>query len=159
MNPYASQLDGQDPLAILSSTADRIEEIFAPLGDVSVNQPLAPGKWSPREIVIHLADCEIAHSFRYRQALAEDNPIVQPWDQEKWAKYYAAYDAQQALRAFMALRQWNVALPRSLNAEQMARPVNHPERGDLTVRELAETAAGHDINHLKQLEATLKQAA
>jgi len=106
-----------------------------------------------------LADCEIAHGFRYRQALAEENPLVQPWDQEKWAREYGAYDAAQALRAFVALREWNTALIRSLTAEQMARPAKHPERGDITVRELIETAAGHDINHLRQLEAALEQAA
>lgn len=159
MNPYASQLGGQDPFAILSRTPHRLEEIFAALGEARVNEPLAPGKWSPREIVTHLVDGEIAHSFRYRQALAEENPVVQPWDQEKWAKNYSAYDALQALRTFIALREWNVALIRSLNSEQIARPVKHPERGDLTLRELVETAAGHDINHLKQLEAALQQAA
>ena len=159
MNPYSSQLGSQDPVRVLSSTPIRLQEMLASFGDGGVNRPLAPGKWSPREIVTHLADCEIAHSFRYRQALAEDNPVVQPWDQDKWAKNYAAYDAAQAMRAFVALREWNVALIRSLTAEQMARPVNHPERGNLTVRELVETAAGHDINHLRQLEAALQNAA
>ena len=159
MNPYSSQLGNQDPIRVLSTTAIRIQEMLVSFGDGGVNQPLAPGKWSPREVVTHLADCEIAHSFRYRQALAEDNPVAQPWDQDKWAKNYAAYDAQQAMRAFVALREWNVALIRSLTAEQMEREVKHPERGDLTVRELIETAAGHDINHLRQLEAALQNAA
>jgi len=159
MNPYASQLGNQDAVRVLSTTPARLEELLASFGDARVNRPLAPGKWSPREIVMHLADCEIAHAFRYRQALAEENPVVQPWDQEKWAREYAAYDTEQALRAFRALRDWNAALIRSLTAEQMARPAKHPERGDLTVRELVETAAGHDINHLRQLEAGLKQAA
>ncbi|HEX6806223.1 MAG TPA: DinB family protein [Terriglobales bacterium] len=144
---------------VLSTTPGRLQEMLASFGGGRVNQPLAPGKWSPREIVTHLADCEIAHAWRYRQALAEDNPVVQPWDQEKWAKHYAAYGAEQALRAFTALREWNLALLRVVTAEQMARPVKHPERGDLTLRELVETAAGHDVNHLRQLEAALKQAA
>lgn len=159
MNPYASQLGNQDPVRVLSATPARLRELLASFGNTRVNRPLAPGKWSPREIVTHLADGEIAHSFRYRQVLAEENPLVQPWDQEKWARQYAAYDTEQALRAFTALREWNVALIRSLTAEQMARPANHPERGDLTLRELIETAAGHDINHLRQLEAALQQAA
>lgn len=159
MNPYASQLGSQDPVGVLSATPARLEELLASFGKARVDRPLAPGKWSPREIVMHLADCEIAHAFRYRQALAEDNPLVQPWDQEKWAREYGAYDAEQALRAFVALRAWNTALIRSLTTAQMARPATHPERGDITVRELVETAAGHDINHLQQLEAALRQAA
>lgn len=159
MNPYASQLGSQDPIGVLSTTPAHLQQLLASFGKEGVNRPLAPGKWSPSEIVMHLADCEIAHGFRYRQALAEENPLVQPWDQEKWAKQYRAYDTEQALRAFAALREWNAALIRSLTAEQMARPAKHPERGDLTLRELVETAAGHDINHLRQLEAALKQAA
>jgi len=159
MNPYASQLGSQDPVRVLSATAARLHELLASLGDERVNRPSAPGKWSPREIVTHLADSEIAHAFRYRQVLAEENPVVQPWDQEQWAREYGAYKTEQALRAFAALREWNVALLRSLTAEQMARPAKHPERGDITVRELIETAAGHDINHLRQLEEALKRAA
>jgi len=159
MNPYAAQLGSQDPVHVLSATPPRLKELLASFGNARVNRPLAPGKWSPREIVMHLADCEIAHGFRYRQALAEENPVVQPWDQEKWARAYGAYDTEQGLRVFTALREWNAALIRSLTAEQMARPAKHPERGDITVRELIETAAGHDINHLRQLEAGLKQAA
>jgi len=159
MNPYASQLGSQDPVGVLSATPARLEELLASFGNARVDRPLAPGKWSPREIVTHLADAESVHAFRFRQLLAEDNPVVQPWDQEKWASQYAAYDTEQALRAFTTFRDWNVALIRSLTAEQMARPANHPERGDLTLRELIETAAGHDINHLRQLEAALKQAA
>jgi hypothetical protein len=159
MNPYASQLGSQEPIRVLSATPARLQELLASFGNERVNRPLSPGKWSPREIVTHLADCEIAHGFRYRQVLAEENPVVQPWDQEHWAREYGAYNIEQALRAFAALREWNVALIRSLTAEQMARPAKHPERGDITVRELIETAAGHDINHLRQLEAALEQAA
>jgi hypothetical protein len=159
MNPYASHLGSQDPVRVLSATPARLHQLVATFGNARVNRPLAPGKWSPREIVTHLADCEIAHAFRYRQALAEENPVVQPWDQELWAREYSAYDTEHALRAFAALREWNVALIRSLTPEKIARPAKHPERGDITVRELIETAAGHDINHLQQLEAALKQAA
>jgi len=37
------------------------------------------------EIISHLADCEIVFAFRLRQTLAEDNPTIQPFDQDKWA--------------------------------------------------------------------------
>jgi hypothetical protein len=159
MNPYASHLGNQNAIDVLSATPGRIQQMLASFGDARVDQPLAPGKWSPKEIVTHLADCEIAHAWRYRQALAEDNPVVQPWDQEKWAKNYPAHEAEQALQAFTALRAWNLALLRPLTPEQMARPARHPERGDLSLRELVETAAGHDVNHLRQLEAALQAAA
>src|SRR6266404_456603 len=97
MNPYASQLGNQDPIAVLSGTAVRLQDLAQQFGDVRIAQPIAPGKWSPREIFVHLADCELAFGFRYRQTLAEDNHLVQPFDQDGWAKTNAAYGAQQAL--------------------------------------------------------------
>jgi len=159
MNPYASQLGSQDPIRVLSATASRLEEIATSLGESRLSRSPAPGKWSPREILVHLADCELAFGFRYRQALAEENHVVQPFDQEKWAKSYSAFTAEQALDTFTALRNWNLTLIRSLTLEQMLKPVRHPERGDMIFRELIETSAGHDINHLRQLEAIAAKPA
>ena len=159
MNPYAAQLGNRDPVQVLESTTSRLTEISKSLDGQQINQAPAPGKWSPREIIIHLADCEIAFAFRYRQALGEDNHVVQPFDQDKWAKSYAAYDAAQALSTFAALRNWNLTLIRSLAPQQLSKAVCHPERGNMVVRTLVETAAGHDINHLRQLEAILNKSA
>jgi hypothetical protein len=157
MNPYASFLGDQDPLRVQSETPKRLRDLTAALKD-RVNAKPAPNKWSPREILAHLADTEITFAFRYRQALAEDSHIIQPFDQDRWAESYGAYTAEQALALFSAIREWNLALLRSLAPEQLARKVTHPERGTMTVKTIVETAAGHDLNHLKQLEAA-KQAA
>ncbi len=159
MNPYASQLGNQDPLQVLSRTAPELARISQTLGSARINQPPAPGKWSPREVLIHLADAELAFGFRYRQALGEDNHTVQPFDQDLWAKSYSAYDAKQALETFSALRNWNLTLIRSLTAEQMSKPVIHPERGKMVFKTLIETAAGHDVHHLRQLEAIANKPA
>jgi hypothetical protein len=77
---------------------------------------------------------------------------MQPFDQDRWAANYAAYDAGAALAVFSAVRAWNLALLRSLPAEAFARKVSHPERGEMTFQTIVETMGGHDLNHLKQLE-------
>jgi len=159
MNPYAALLGNDDPIQILDATASRLAEISKSLGGQRINQAPAPGKWTPREIITHLADCEITFAFRYRQALGEDNHVMQPFDQDKWAKSYAAYDTAQALSTFAALRNWNLTLIRSLGPEQLSKAVSHPERGNMVVRTIVETAAGHDINHLRQLEAISNKSA
>ena len=112
----------------------------------------APGKWNAREILCHLADCEIAFAFRLRQTLAEDHHVIQPFDQERWAGMYGGLGARSALNTFSALREWNLALIGSTPAEGMSKPVNHPERGEMTFRVIVETMAGHDVNHLGQLD-------
>ncbi|HZQ18533.1 MAG TPA: DinB family protein [Terriglobales bacterium] len=153
MNPYAAHLGNQDACEVLAATPARLQKLASTLGAARLNQVPAPGKWSPRDVFIHLADCEIAFGFRYRQALGEENHTVQPFDQDKWAKSYAAYSAEQALSTFNALRNWNLSLVRSLTPEQLNKAVTHPERGQETVKTLIEIAAGHDINHLQRLEA------
>jgi hypothetical protein len=152
MNPYASQLGSSDPLVTVAGTAERLNSVMSKIGAARVDEPVAPGKWSPREIACHLADCELAFSFRLRQTLSEDAHVMQPFDQDRWAANYAAYDAASALGVFAAVRGWNVALLRSLPAEAFARKVSHPERGEMTFQTIVETMGGHDLNHLKQLE-------
>ena len=82
LNPYAKFLDGRPLEAILSSTAHEIANKLQMIDPEKVSQPAAPGKWSPAEIVCHLADCEIAFAFRLRQTLADDHHVLQPFDQD-----------------------------------------------------------------------------
>jgi hypothetical protein len=124
-------------------------EIFGP--EKSLVVP-APGKWSAAEIVCHLADCEVVFAFRLRQTLAEDAPVIQPFDQDKWAATYSGIPAGEALTAFKALRSWNLRLITAALPAAAGRPVTHPERGTMTFLTLVETMAGHDLNHLGQLQ-------
>ena len=151
-NPYAVHLGGQDPLAVIGATPEKVRSLLETIGEERAQQAPAPGKWSAREIVCHLADCEVAFAFRLRQTLAEDRHVMQPFDQDKWARQYSAYNAADALALFSALRKWNIALVQSLGPEDFAKAVNHPERGDMTFGTIVETMGGHDINHVKQLE-------
>jgi uncharacterized damage-inducible protein DinB len=154
-NPYAPQLEDRDPLAVTRATPARLQSLIATLGADKLNAPAAPGKWSVRDILSHLADCEVVFAFRLRQALAQDRHIIQPFDQDDWAATYSRYDAHTALATFTAIRQWNLALIAGLAAEDFNKPLNHPERGDMTLRVVIETMGGHDLNHLRQVEANL----
>ena len=159
LNPYSSHLGSEEPLKVLSASPRKIEQLMEDLGAERSDISPAPGKWTPREILCHLADCEIAFSFRLRQTLAEDNHVIQPFDQEKWAATYAAYDSHDALTLFCAARHWNLSLLRELTDEQRHRAANHPERGPMTFWTIVETMAGHDLNHLAQLQTIAKHFA
>lgn len=151
-NPYASFLGNQDPLAVISSTPDRLAHLFEKLGSERADVSPAPGKWSARQVLIHLADTEIAFAFRIRQALAEDHHVIQPFDQERWAESWPAYPLPLALETFRALRAYNVAMISSVLPAAAHKPLRHPERGDMTFQALVETMGGHDLNHLGQIE-------
>jgi uncharacterized damage-inducible protein DinB len=152
LNPYANFLGDQDPIPVLAATAGRLHQLTTHLTDEQLNQAPAPGKWSIREILAHLADCELVFSFRLRQTLAEDHAIIQPFDQERWAQRYAAYDVVAAFALFQAARNWNLRLLTTITEADRHRPTTHPERGTMTFWTIIETMAGHDINHLQQLD-------
>ncbi|MEO6805468.1 MAG: DinB family protein [Edaphobacter sp.] len=156
LNPYASYLNGQDPVPVLASTANRLRSLTANLTGARINTPPAPGKWSICQIASHLADCEIVFSFRLRQTLAPslDQPhaIIQPFDQDAWSKRYGAYHLEPALALFDAARNWNLLFLTTVSQDDRHRPTTHPERGTMPFWTIVETMAGHDINHLQHLE-------
>ncbi len=156
LNPYASFLNGQEPIPVLTATADRIRTLTASLSEAQINIRPNPRKWSIREIAAHLADCEIVFSFRLRQTLAptlnQPHAIIQPFDQDAWAERYAAYPFQPALALFESARNWNLLFLRTLSDQDRHRLTTHPERGTMTLWTIVETMGGHDINHLQQIE-------
>lgn len=152
LNPYKTSLGNRDALEVISDTPAKLGAIFTQLGSAGIEKPPAPGKWNAREIFSHLADCEITFAYRLRQTLAEENHVIQPFDQEKWAATYAAYDAPSALAVFSSVRRWNISLIQNAKPEDHAKTVTHPERGTMTFQTIVETMAGHDLNHLRQLE-------
>jgi len=94
----------------------------------------------------------VVFAFRLRQTLAEPHHVIQPFDQDLWARNYAAYDAPSALAVFSAVRDFNIRLIFSLPPEAFATPVTHPERGTMTFQNIVETMGGHDLNHIAQIE-------
>ena len=159
LNPYASFLGTRDPKTVISETGARLADLARRLGAQKLERSPAPGKWSPREILCHLADCEIVFATRLRQTLAQPHHMIQPFDQDDWARQYSSFTAEGALAVFTAVRHWNQALIRNTPAEAFAKPVSHPERGDMTFQTIVETMGGHDLNHIQQLEKIAMETA
>ena len=151
LNPYASFMDGRPVLEILSETPGAVHSLLESIGPGKAYEAPAAGKWSPGEIVAHLADCELVFGFRLRQTLAEDGPTIQPFDQDKWAKRYSGVEPSEACASFSAFRKWNLILLEAAMPAAAHRKVTHPERGVMTFQTIVETMAGHDLNHLGQL--------
>lgn len=152
MPPYVELLGDQKPMQVLRATQQRIAKLARGLGKDGMQLTYGPGKWTAAQVLAHLADCEIAFGFRIRQALAEDNHTIQPFDEKAWATRYEKVKGAQAAKAFATLRAWNIALVRQLKKKDLQRPVVHPERGPETVDILVRIMAGHTLNHLAQLE-------
>ena len=152
LNPYARFLTGAPPWEVIDETPGKLKFLLERLGP-RVEEPPAAGKWSARQIICHLADCEIVFAYRIRQALSEEHHVIQPFDQERWAANYEPCDAPTALKVFTAVRDWNVRLISAMAPGDLMKPLTHPERGEMNVAVVVETMAGHDLNHLAQIEA------
>jgi uncharacterized damage-inducible protein DinB len=150
--PYAGMLGGRDALSVIAETPGRLALVLEGVSAAQADVPLAPGKWSLREVMAHLADCEIAWGWRLRQALAEDHAVLQPFNQDAWAQVYGAYSLAEAWACYSGLRAWNVAFARRLSAAEKERMYTHPERGEERLWTVVEIMAGHDLHHLKGLE-------
>ena len=154
--PYVHLLEGRDPLEVLASTPSALDKLFAQLTPDQIERKPAPDKWNLREIMAHLADCEIAWAWRLRQVYGEDNPMLQPFEQDPWSKAYASYSMEQARATWAAIRGWNVAFLGGLTEAQKRRPATHPEIGALTLWTVAGIAAGHDLHHLRSLKRVVE---
>lgn len=152
LNPYAKFLGEARPHDVLDMTAVTIARLIRNSDNAQLTRAPAPGKWSIRDIICHLADSEITFSFRLRQTIGEAHHTIQPFDQDNWTSPYPSLDAREALDTFTASRRWNMFFIRAVGPAAESKPVTHPERGEMTFRTIIETMAGHDINHLRQIE-------
>jgi len=114
-----------------------------------------PGKWSARQIIAHLADGELVAAHRFRQMLAEENPTIIAFDQDKWTANldYARRKPKQSLETFRRLRAENYELLKELPPAAFDRTGKHSERGALSVLSLLEGMAEHAESHARQLQA------
>ncbi len=151
-NPYASYVDGRDLLTCLEETPARIEALVRGWPRPVDEQSYAPGKWSARTILAHLAQCEMVFSTRLRFAMAVDDYLLTPFEQDDWMAVEAPVGALTALDAYVGMRRMNLALCQSLDAAERARAARHPEFGDITVEWIIAFFAGHERNHLAQFE-------
>ena len=145
-------LGDRSPLEALEANSKRVETVARRLGDAGLSRSYGPGKWTGKQILAHLADAEIGIGFRIRQILSEENHRIQPWDEGSWARRYNDVDVESALASYLASRRWNLSLLRGLSSQDLEREAYHPERGPEKLGMVVRVLAGHDLNHLAQLE-------
>jgi uncharacterized damage-inducible protein DinB len=147
-------LEGEDPLKVQKSTAKKMEKLVKPLSKKQLRRRPGPGKWSIAEILAHLADAEVVVSWRMRLILGSNGTPIQAFDQDAWAKTfrYDEQDPKHALKVFRVLRENNLALLKAVPRKLWENHGMHAERGKETIAHIVRMFAGHDVNHLQQVE-------
>jgi hypothetical protein len=151
-NPYEADLAGRDPIAAMRETPGRIQSIVATMTPQHLARSYAPGKWSASQLLVHLAQAELALTVRARMALTQADYVAQPFDQDRWLEREAGTDAQTALAAYLAMRKLNLGLFANLSAADRAATFRHPEHGQLTLDWLLAMIAGHELHHVPHFE-------
>ena len=151
------KLAGQNPIKVQAATAQKLAKLMKRASPAKLRKRPAPDKWSPAEIIAHLADVEIVIGWRVRSILGAPGTPIQAFDQDAWVTtgHYAKRDTRKSLEQFRVLRDTNLALYKTLSPEQWKHHGMHSERGEETLEKIVRMMAGHDVNHLEQIERIL----
>jgi len=152
-------VESQDAIKVQRATASKLKKAIQGLTPTQLKWRSQPGKWSIAEIIAHLADTEIVASWRMRSVIGENGITIQPFDQDAWASAfeYQERDAKRSLEVFRILRENNLAMLNEISPATWENYGMHLERGKETIAHLTRMFAGHDINHLLQVERLAKE--
>jgi uncharacterized damage-inducible protein DinB len=151
-------VEGKDPLRIQRSTPQKLANAIKGLDKKRLNRRPGPGKWSITEILAHLADTELVGGWRMRLIFGQNGTPLQAFDQDVWANTfdYRRRDPKLSLATFRVLRENNLRLLKSQPKSRWENYGMHQERGKETIAHTVRMFAGHDLNHLRQVEQTAK---
>jgi uncharacterized damage-inducible protein DinB len=119
------------------------------LSDTQLDTPYRDGGWTPRQIVHHVADSHMNAYTRFKLGVTEDNPTIKPYNEKLWAETVDSRTAPLSLSLPLidALHDRWVRFLRSLDDQALARTINHPERGPMTLTDLLQLYAWHGRHH------------
>ena len=148
-------VEGKDPLQVQKTTAENLARLIQGLDKQKLTKRPGPGKWSIAEILAHLADAEVVGAWRMRLVLGQNGATIQSFDQNVWAETfrYEHREVRVSLETFRVLRASNLALLESIPEALWENYGTHQERGKETIAHIVSMYAGHDLNHLRQIEA------
>jgi hypothetical protein len=154
-----ANVEGRQPLAIQAATARKLERLIEGVPASELRRRPAAGKWSVGEILAHLGDAEIVIGFRMRLILGASGAPIAAYDQDSWviSGHYEKRDPHKSVEQFRVGREANLALLKSLTPEQWKHYGMHSERGQETLEQMVLMTAGHDINHLRQIEVIVRE--
>ena len=109
------------------------------------------GKWTIQQVVMHLADCEAVHADRIKRVIAEDNPTLLAFDENKWASalHYESQSAEDAVTLVELTRGQLGNVLRQLPAPAFERTGTHSVSGRKTLLDLVQGAVDHLEHHVR----------
>jgi hypothetical protein len=161
---YIARISGnvgdQDPRAILEATPARLRSLISGATPAQLTWTSSPTRWSITQIAAHLSDAEIVGAWRFRLVLGQDNVPLQAYDQDVWAASFGYTERPpiESVTLFEALRRSTLRTLDAVEPSRLQHVGMHSERGPESITQLMIMYAGHDINHLNQIEKLLEES-
>lgn len=141
-----------DLIAMYAAGPDVIDQALAAMTDIELDATEGPGEWSPRQVVHHLADSETTSTMRLRRLLAEDNPLIQGYDQDEFARVlHYDRDIALSLALFRAVRASNAELLDRMSDADWQRCGTHSDSGSYTAEDWLRIYGVHAHEHADQI--------
>jgi hypothetical protein len=142
-------LGDQDARAVLETTPARLRSLITSATPAQLTWTSSPTRWTITQIIAHLADAEIVAAWRYRTVLEKDDVRIQAYDQNVWASSFGYEQVPPAE---------SLGLLSAVDPSRLQHKGLHSERGEESITRIMEMYAGHDLNHLAQIERLLEES-
>lgn len=143
----------RDLIEKMRQLPDQIDAAVRGLNDQQLDTPYGPGKWTPRQVVHHVADSHMNAFVRMKLVLAENKPTLKPYSQDDWAKFddAAKLPVHSSLAIIRGLHERLVHMLIHAKEADFQRAAVHPERGDMTLDDLVVIYGRHGEKHCGQI--------
>lgn len=142
----------------ITSLPRRLSDLVYPLSREQLNTPYRDGGWTILQVVHHLGDSHMNGYLRTKLALTEENPVMQLYDQTKWAEledYKLKMD--DSIQLIYGLHKRWARVLHAIKPDQMKRTLQHPKSGTWTIRKLIALYAWHSNHHLAHIQHLKEQ--
>ena len=129
------------------------------LNERQFETPYRPGGWTVRQVLHHVPDSHLNAYCRFKFGLTENNPTIKPYDEAAWANVAdtARTRPEVSLALLDALHERWVVLLESMSATDFGRPLQHPERGPITLDWMLQLYAWHGRHHVAHVTVLRKR--
>jgi hypothetical protein len=134
----------------IAETPAALRDALRGLTDAQLDTPYRPDGWTVRQVVHHVPDSHMNAFIRFKLALTEDTPTIRPYDEAAWARLadVRLTHVDTSLEILDAVHRRWVVLLESMQPDDFARPLVHPENGPMTVDRLLQLYAWHGRHHV-----------
>jgi len=143
----------QAGIARIEEAPARMRAAVAGLDKTQLDTPYRPEGWTVRQVVHHVPESHLNSYTRFKLALTEDEPVIKPYFEDRWAKLDDARQAPIALSLDLleALHGRWIWFLRSLKPEDFQRTFRHPELGLVSLDKAVGLYAWHGQHHVAQI--------